>query len=431
MLKRLLFVTLLIVCVILAARVSQQHAWRLDLTAQRSHTLSTAAARALDALAAPLELTAFVPDYALTRAQLRRLLAPYLAHPSRPSLRFVDPVEEPTVAREAGVARHGELHLRSGQRHEVIAEPTAAAIDAALARMALRGERWIVNLTGHGEAQIDPSPGGLATLAGRAERLGYRMLSVDPGSIDSLPDNTAVLLVSGPQRRYARPVDDLISRFLDDGGSLLWLIGDAPSPWIDDQFGVSLLPGIVVDAAAASYGLESPDNAIITDYPVALLPQPPGGHSVMKHARGLRVGEHPDWLPAARLESSPRSWNETGDLRGQIARNPELGENAGPITVAVALQRRGDDQHQRVVILGSREFLGNDQVGQADNLALALGLLHWLSDNEALAAPTPAHDLDIDWSPRIAGILALALMGLVPAVYLALGLWSRHRRRQA
>jgi hypothetical protein len=429
--KRLFFLTLLIACVILAARVSQHHGWQLDLTAQRSHTLSTAAARALDALVEPLELTAYVPDYPLTRAQLRRLLAPYLAHPSRPSLRFVDPVEEPTLAREAGVARHGELHLHSAQRHEVIAEPTTAAIDAALARMALRGERWIVNLSGHGEAPIDLSPGGLATLAGRAERLGYRMLSLDPGSIDSIPDNTAVLLVSGPQRRYSPAVEDLISRFLADGGSLLWLVGDGPSPWIEDQFGISLLPGIVVDAAAASYSLESPDNAIISEYPVALLPQPPDGHAIMKHARGLRIDEHPDWWPTARLESSPRSWNETGDLRGQITRNPELGENAGPITVAVALQRSGNDLRQRVVVLGSREFLGNDQIGQADNLTLALGLLHWLSDNAALAAPTPAQDLDIDWSPQIAGVLALVLMGLLPAVYLALGLWSRHRRRQA
>jgi hypothetical protein len=117
--KRLFFLTLLIACVILAARVGQHHGWQLDLTAQRSHTLSTAAARALDALAAPLELTAFVPDYALTRAQLRRLVAPYLAHPSRPKLRFVDPVEEPTLAREAGVARHRRTDGRSDRRGAV------------------------------------------------------------------------------------------------------------------------------------------------------------------------------------------------------------------------------------------------------------------------------------------------------------------------
>ena len=49
MLKRLFFLMLLLACVILAARVGQHHDWQLDLTAQRSHTLSTAAARALDA----------------------------------------------------------------------------------------------------------------------------------------------------------------------------------------------------------------------------------------------------------------------------------------------------------------------------------------------------------------------------------------------
>ena len=118
--RRLLFFVLLAACIVLAAAVSQRHTWRLDLTAQRMHSLSPAAQAALGALSNPLEITAFVPDFAVQRTEIERLLAPYLAHPGRPALRFVDPVAQPALAREMGVARHGELQLVSGRRREVV-----------------------------------------------------------------------------------------------------------------------------------------------------------------------------------------------------------------------------------------------------------------------------------------------------------------------
>ena len=154
-------------------------------------------------------------------------------------------------------------------------------------------------------------------------------------------------------------------------------------------------------------------------------------HSLLRRARGLRIEPVADWETVARLESSPVRWNETGDLRGEVVREAALGEQAGPIAVGVALQRQRGEARQRIVFLGSHHLVTNDQIGRAGNLGLALGLLRWLSDNRALAVPEPARDLDIHWSPQLAGLLAIGLMGLLPAAYLALGLWWRHRRRRA
>lgn len=431
MVRRMLFLALLGACVLLAARVSEQYAWRLDVSAQRIHSLSATAQGALDALQAPLEITAFIPDYPVQRAQIEHLLAPYLAHPGRPVLQFIDPVEQPALARERGVTRHGELQLQVGPRREVIPAPGTAAIDLALNRLALRGERWIVTFKGHGEAEVDDTPGGLARFVSQAEGIGYRFVAVDPRNTADLPDNTAVLLIAGPQRAYSEQTLAQIGRFMARGGPVMWLLDRAEPVVFPDGLRVDTLAGIVVDAAAAQHGMDSPDNAVVSDFPEALLQRPPDGASVFKRARGLTLATDAGWKVVGRLDSSPRSWNETGELHGRIARDPDLGEQAGPLSVGLALQRDSDGIGQRLLLIGSRHFITNDQIGQAHNLTLALGLLNWSSDNPLVAADSAAPGLDIRWSAQFAGLLALVLMGVLPAAYLAFGLWLRSRRRRA
>jgi hypothetical protein len=429
--QRVLFVLLLIACVALLAKVSDRYSWRWDLTRQQSHSLSASAQHALEALQAPLEISAFIPEYSVQRAEIRQLLAPYLGHPTRPSLRFVDPVAEPVLTRESGVTQHGELQLRSGERREVVGRPSAPAIDAALNRLALHGERWIVGFRGHGENEVNDTPGGLGRFVDRVEHLGYRFVTLDPRQTDDLPGNAALLILAGPRQAYGDRIDAQMRRFMARGGSVWWLFDHDLPAWTEAELGVSVLPGVVVDAAAAQYGLDHPDNAIISEYPATLFDRPPAGHAVLKQARAIALVERETWRRVGRLQSSARSWNETGDLRGQIARDPGLGEQAGPLTIGVALQPLVDPQAGRIAIVGSREFLSNDQIGQAHNAALAIGLLNWLTANEQLAAPAAARDQDIDWSPTLAAVLALGSMILLPIAYLVGGWWLRNRRRRA
>lgn len=428
--RRILFFALLASCLLLTARVSQQYSLRLDLSTHQINSLGASAARALDALPGGLQITAFVPDYAVQRAQLAQLLAPYLAHTANVQLDFIDPVRQPDEARERGVSRHGEIHLASGQRREVIATPSRQAIDLALNRLALRGERWVVGFKGHGESEADATPRGLGRFVAHIEGLGYRFIALDPRQLDALPENTALLLLAGPREPYAAHTQALIEGFIAQGGALLWLIDGRLPDFVGRDLGIGLLPGIVVDAAAARYQIDSPDNAIVGELPAELAP-PPDGFAVLKQAHALSLDEREGWRLHGRLQSSPRSWNESGDLRGQIARNPELGEQAGPLTVGLLLTRTVGAGAQRVALIGSRHMLSNDQLGQGANSALGVGLLRWLTANQDLGDPSPAADLEIRWSAKLAGALAMALMAGLPVVYLVTGLWLRARRRRA
>ena len=152
---------------------------------------------------------------------------------------------------------------------------------------------------------------------------------------------------------------------------------------------------------------------------------------MLHRARGIDTQETADWTVVGQLRSSPRSWNETGDLHGAISRDPGRGEHAGPVTVGVLLQRGDGGSDGRIAMIGSRHWLTNARVGQAANLALATGLVRWLTDNRELVTATVNDRLDVRWSAQTAGTLAALSMYLLPVAFVVAGIWLRHRRRRA
>jgi len=431
--RRLLYLLLLAACVLLAARVGERHTLQLDLTPRGTHSLSEVAREALEQLAGNLEITAFVPQYPVQRAELEQLLAPYLAHASQPRLVYVDPLKQPDRAAALGASTSGELHLRWSDRREIVERPTRTTLDQALNRLALRGERWIVSLTGHGERVIDDTPSGLSAFADQAERLGYRVIALDARRIDRLPDNTAVLVLAGPREPYTARVGELISSFASAGGRVLWMIdaadGGAASSLANELLGVRHLPGLVVDADAARFGLDSPANAIAEPTASPVLTRVPEQPLAFYRSAAFEVTLPDNWTEVSRFRSSERSWNETGELTGRLRRDPDRGEKAGPLNIGIAVKGADGSTMGRIVYLGSAYPLSNAALGQLGNKEMAVGLLRWLSDNPQLRhEDLPSHVLR--WSPQVGGTLAVFFMAALPLGYLAVGAWLRARRRR-
>ena len=423
---------MLVICVILIARVSERYTVVFDVTAQRSNSLSAAAEQALNRLGPGLEFVAFVPDLPVPRLQMERRLAPYLAHQTKPRLRYIDPLAAPDEAERLGAQRQGEVHLQINDRREVVIVPDRRRIDQALNRLGLRGDRWIVSLIGHGEMRVDDSPGGISRFAEHVERLGYRVVSLDPRRLERIPDNAAVLLLAAPQQPYGPQTLQLIKGFIAAGGRILWLDSDAAASTLADQFGMRRLPGIVVDASAARFGLDSPDHAIVETIPAVLIPRPVSQPTTLYRASAVDIAPHEGWQLIASLRSSSMSRNETGELSGRLRQDADAGERMGPLTVGAAFERDdGSMPAARMVYLGSPHIMRNAQIGQLENTATLLGLVHWLTENTALVTTDESPDTRIHWSPVFGGILAIFLMGALPAIYLGIGILLRLRRRRA
>jgi len=433
MIRRLLLPMLLLTVVALALALANRHAMQWDLTRERAHSLSQTASSALDTIKAAtgLQITVFLRDLPVVQAEIDRLLRPYRTHSALTDYRIIDPVANPDLARAAHVSHDAELHLRSGQRLEVVRDFRREAVDIALARLALQGEQWIVVLRGHGEAAIESGPGDIGRFVDHMERIGYRVLALDPREIGSLPDNTALVLTAGAQRDYPEETESLLRDYRGRGGALLWLYDKAFPVWAVAELGLSPLPGVVVDAAAADYALEQPENAIAGHLPKAIRLADPDAHAVLHRARGIDVQDIADWEIVGRIRSSPRSWNETGELQGAISRNPAHGEHAGPVTIGVLFRQRDSETNGRIAVIGGHHWLTNAQLGQADNLALATGLVRWLTDNRDLVTVSGNDRLDVRWSAHTAATLAALSMYLAPIAFVATGIWLRQRRRKA
>ncbi len=429
MLRHRLFPLLVVTVAALAVSAARDSGleWDWSMGAHRLHANTLAL---LATLEGPVEVEVFLEDLPVQRAALERLLARYRkAYPAF-HYRFTDPTRVPDRVRRLGIARTPTLLLRH-QGGEIRVEPPVdeETVSNALARLARRGSRWIGAVTGHGEARLHGDGGYDLSAFGRLlESQGHRILELDLTTTRVIPENMKLIVLAAPQHALSLVEAGRILRHVEQGGSLLWLAGASPSTFLADNLSLKFLPGTVVDAAAADLDQPTPTVAVgrpAADHQVTSRLE---GPVLLPTAHALETRPGP-WHAAALLSTGPRSWNETGPVTGTIRRDPAAGERAGPLTLAVALEK----EDRRVAVVGDADFLSNAFIGQGANRAFGLALVRWLTGNDRLVEvpPRQAPDLELRWPAAwISAGAALFLMGLPTALALTglAVLWWRRRR---
>ena len=404
-----------------------------DLSASGRHSLSPTSVGVIDRLEGPVKLTAYVADRAELRRALRDLVAPYARRHPGIELEFVDPALEEEKARELGVPASGAVLVEIGDGSELLRQLSETTLTSALQRLMTREEHWIVSIRGHGERRLDGDGNhDLRDFAAALKREGYRLHTVDLPETLAISANTEVLLIADPRASFPLVEQAVIADWLAGGGHLLWFADPDPSGagrWLADQMPVSVLRGTLVDAQGARMGLEDPRLIAVSsfaDHPTTAHLQ---GTALFRRAAGLAVRATGDgWTSTTLVDTSPASWNETGEVRGDVERNEDAGETAGPLALGVALER-GD---QRVVVFGDADFLSNAYLGNGVNLDLGLNLVRWLTGNsQLLDIPAPSTpDARLDFSPRAVAVLASVFLMLLPVSLLTTGLLIHYRRRR-
>jgi ABC-type uncharacterized transport system involved in gliding motility auxiliary subunit len=296
-------------------------------------------------------------------------------------------------------------------------------------------ERWVSALTGHGERSLSGKANhDLGGFGEELQRKGYQIHSLELASAVEIPDNTSLLVIADPQVDYRPGEVEQIIRYLENGGNLLWMLDPGPMRGLEQvakQLGLQPLPGTVVDANAATMGLDSPTIALVPTYP---------GHpitpnfelvTVYPHATALQVVESDEWHSTPLLNTLPRSWNETGPLQGEIKRDQQLGEQEGPLSIGIALNREINGKEQRVLLLGDSDFLANTYLGNGGNLQLGVNMFRWLGgDDKLLNIPArTAPDRTLELSNTASAIISLGFLFLIPTLLLATGVLVWWRRR--
>ena len=474
-LQRALFLVLFLGAIGLLAWLGDRHVREFDWTYGGRNSLSAESLRLVERIREPIRIVAWAREDEALRERIRDLVGRYRRANPRISLRFMNPDLAPEEARAEGVEFDGELRIHLGGRSERVTQLTEQAVTSALQRLLRAGETVVVFLTGHGERDpLGQANHDLGSFGQVLRKNGIQLQTLNLAVEPDIPRNTDLLVIASPRAGLLPGEVERIRKYVRHGGNLLWFTEpQQPAGLLSlaEDLGLEFLPGRVVDAMTAIFGIDSPEIVLVPRYPVhpitrdlELMTLFPGVQAMRheadageasgqdKQAKDETDGD--DWEVTAFLRTLDRAWTETGPLQGEIRFDPGTDEVAGPLDFGFAFSRPrpateetdadraggdGEDESaeadagtQRLVVIGDGDFLANQYLGNGGNRDLGLNIVNWLVHADALISvtPRPAPDQVLDLSQTAQTTIAVFFLFVLPGGLIFAGLWIWWRRRK-
>jgi len=438
-----IFLVLFIALLAVLAWITERYPLSIDMSANERNSLSQESARLVAEIEFPFEVTLFVSPINQSKPLLEALFERYRLLQSNISVTSLNPDLHPDLLRAHDIRYDGEVLLEYRGRSEKISQVSEAAVSSAIQRLLRQGERWLVFLEGHGERNpYREANHDYSLLATQLASKGYTIENLNLTQTSSVPANTNVLVLASPKVPLLPGEIEILREHIESGGNLLWLAD--PEQAIDgldllaDHLAIEFLPGIIVDPNSQLMGLDRVDFALVGEYPRHPITQNLGSLSLFPQAQAIEFHGEDLWQQQIFLRSDSRSWNETGELRGEVFNGDHEDENQGPLNIGLTLARShqndaGELFDQRVAIIGDADFLSNRYLGNGSNLEIGVNLLNWLSHDDQLIAisPRPAPDTRLELSQEKQLAIAFFFLVLMPLGLLASGLriWLKRRKR--
>lgn len=448
---------------------------RWDFTEEGRNTLSAdmrAKLALLDADGEPVQITAFTAqrgheDARVKDRALGDMIREIAAQGRTVDWRLVDFDRERLTAERLGVTEYShvvvqrgssrvdirsrELFRRSGKgadRRVLFLGETAFA--RAFSQLHTPKRRVVYALTGHGERGLDDrGPSGLSDFYDAldverydAESLNLMSTGAD-GSVPTVPEDAAVVLVAGPSGTLAAHEEDALLSFMGRGGGLMFALDPGrPVPSLLGRMGVGVSPGVAMDTKVV-YPFWDRPIPVVRSHAVTEGLNTNKVTPVMAHVAPLSLAAEPvqGSRVAPILSTTRRGWIERGGELEQGAPRFDAGiDGEGPVDMAVALQfRSGSDWVRsgnppaRVMVVGDSDFLGNNLFAEGPgNSTLALDAVHWLSGADIRVASVGARKQKVRRlaiSKEQLENLRFVSMGVLPFLVGLLGLAVRFGRR--
>lgn len=438
-LRNVLFVLLLIGIASGIGHLASLHKLQRDITQNASNSLEPGSVTVLKQMAGPVTVVVYATEQDARLGDIRKLIREFVSLYQRykPDLKltFVDPEKEPEKARAAGIQLNGEMVVSYAGRSEHLTQLNEPVLTAALLRLAHTRDQTVMYLDGHGERRLDGAANhDLGELFGaKLKQNGFRIASLNLALAQEVPDNVGVLVVTQPQVPLLPGETDKLLRYVERGGSLLWLVDAEPLRGLEplaERLELLLPPGIVIDPSAAemnapvtwSLGAAYPPHPVTRDFNLI---------TAFPSARPLAWNEGEDWEHHALLEVAPRGWVSRYPTQGK-PRFDKRHDTPGPVVIAAALQRHVNDREQRIVVVGNGAFLANSFAGNGGNVDLGVNMVNWLAGEEHLITlqPRAAKDSELVLDRTRLTAISVGFLILLPLLLAAVGarMWWKRRR---
>jgi ABC-type uncharacterized transport system involved in gliding motility auxiliary subunit len=437
------FLILFIALLVVLAWLSNRYPLTIDMSANQRNSLSQETVRLLESIEAPLSVKLFISPIDERKTVLETLFQRYRHLQPNIQVQTLNPDLHPDLLRAHDIRYAGEVLLEYQGRNEKVVQVDESSVSSAIQRLLRSGERWLVFLQGHGErnpySEANHDYSLFATqLAGK----GYTVENLNLAQIGSIPHNTDVLVLASPRVALLPGEIALLQEYIDAGRSFLWLADpDQVSDGLEllgESLASGFVPGVIVDPNSQLMGLDRVDFALVGEYPRHPITRNLASLSLFPQAQAIEFYGDDRWQRQNFLQSDARSWNETGEMSGEIYFGDNDDELAGPLTIGMSLARSEQDAdgqlfEQRVIIVGDADFLSNRYLGTGSNLEIGSNMVNWLSHDDRLISisPRPAPDTRLELSSPQQLVIAIFFLFALPLGLLVSGLriWLSRRKR--
>ncbi|MCI0658869.1 MAG: GldG family protein [Acidobacteria bacterium] len=435
--------------------LAARHNGHYDWTEGKTFSLSDQTKKILSNLPRAVEAKAYYYPGTQAETKMKDLLEEYgYAGKEKFTVRFIDPLKDPSQAKADAVTQEQSVVLKSGPNSTTVVAGDEEAITNAILKVTRDQTKTLCLSMGHGERDPkDSTEQGLSVFQGSVEKQQAKVETFSPGM--GVPAHCAAVVVAGPQKPWLPAEVEKLQAYLDQGGKAAILL----DPGIDSglevlmaRYGVTPGHDVIIDRVSALFG-GKPDIPMV----------PADGYESHAITKGFRYQTFYPLATSLTLDSpapagvelqalartTPLSWGEvsyeTEAPTGKLRMDPK--DKQGPLTLAaVATKKLGEppapgsppaepgksQPETRLAVFGDSDFASNAYFGGTSDGELFLNVVNWLSGQEdlvAIGAKSRAPVL-VTLSQRQASFIWIVSILVAPATILLVGtvLWVRRRK---
>lgn len=428
--------------------VVNQFPQRIDLTANKEHTLSEQTVQVLKGLQEPVGVIGFfTPREESGRQQAETLLKEYQLKTDKLEVQFIDPDANPVLAQKYDNALPGTLVFEKGTRTEKVYQPfDENGFTNAILKVTQTQAPVIYFTTGHGEfSPTDTTENGFSSVKDYLKLTNYNVEPLNFATISqTLPADTSTIVIAGPTKPFSAETDALLKKYLDEGGRVLVMLNPNTDIGLTETFkawGIEPQNNIVLEPLQNYYG--NTPVPVIAEFPDSPVTKSMQGLAVFfPLVRSIKEQENSGKDVTALFTTTADACAKT-DL-DKVQQETELkcaeGDPKGPFVVGYAIEGAGSgganaDARARLIVLGNATFSTNQWVQNQDaagNQQIIRNMVNWLAGQEQLIA-IPPRESNLRMLSALTeneiNIIFLTSVALVPLAALVIGgmLWWRRR----
>ncbi|MGY3610129.1 MULTISPECIES: GldG family protein [unclassified Bradyrhizobium] len=408
-----LVVAVAVAVVVLANVALFRHDAHLDFTREKAFTPSAEAGEVVRRLAEPIDIAYFYQKQNPGAVALGAMLRQLERDNGKFRVRLIDADQNPALASSFGVRTYNTAVLRSGDRRIEVVTTDDREIALGVLRLLRKRELVICFAAGNGEYDIDNfefhthfegvhshshdasglavvqmEQHGIGRLRRAIEKLGLAVREISFATGQPIPDDCGAVVEANPRTRYSPGETELMRRYLQRGGSAIFLI--EPDYELDDSLaallvtaGVKVGNGVIVD----------PKEHYFTDEQMIAVSH----YGVHPVTRGLALSFYPGARP---LEAVPTTNIKVTPLAASSSETYVMADRLGSDAAAassprasriIALAAEGPLSEAatapfRMIVAGDADFISNSFFPYLANSDVVLAALAWLTHEER--APT-------------------------------------------